>query len=787
MFSAQTKKVCLKNKLSIKIATSTLGVAFLLLTPNSVFASNTTTIGEYLYDDTYVPDTSATCELNVKDTGGSALISSQSLTSTADGWYGYTFTSPTTAGYYRSEICCDTTSGDHMCIDKSFNILPDPSPAPSTDDIASAVWDYSDRTLTGFNSLIADMWNYTSRTLTPSTTNGDLTAIAKNTRETRLLIEELVNKPIIENSLEDVKDIDLGERIKQSKTVSNEMYINLLLIGSNITKTNKDWNKLTDRQILDSLTDVKEIIGDESDSSSVDSFFGRINYLRDTWGLKESDDLREEIKAIKDSINYVTSGISSYGKSKTLQKEVSSTLAYIKTSEKVLALLNKKITETENFTNVLDTNIAEVNKILGSWSSDSYLGIKDSIDNLSKNVIAINKIPKGNLAIDTVYSDISGEKKLKNKVLGLRALLFANKKVLTSGQKTAFAANWLEEGSIVIKTLITNPSTLISQDVPLKYYLPKELKKENIIDSDAGIEVKYDTEKDQLYVEGVFKLKAGETRTIKVRVEDVWQINTAEIDSLLKQAEDLTKTLEKTAFFAQGISLKSDIEVNLTKAKELSKDSITPEAKIKSFREASLEIISAQEKLEKLKDLVSEAQSSGSILGFVGGSQAIAVWGIVLAVVCAFVFMAIYMKKLLGSNNKQMATVNTNKASKLNSGHSFADKIAIFLVVATISALSSSIAVKKYLIPVVTTANAKQEVLGSTTVDYKQLKVVSLVSIDGVVKSYQDQGSETVYEIIDSGKNVIEVERGEKRVRVVVDGKEVWVNIENVLEDKLLN
>jgi hypothetical protein len=780
MFSAQIK-------LYAKIATSTLGVAFLLVSPSSIYAASTTTIGEFLYDDSYVPDTAATCTLNVKDTSGAALISSQSLTATADGWYGYSFTSPTTVGYYRSEICCDTTSGDHMCIDKSFNIDPEvtASTSPSTDDIASAVWGYSGRTLTSFNSLVADIWGYTTRNLTPSTTNGDLATIAKNTKETRLLIEELVNKPIIENSLEDVKDIDLGERIKQSKSISNELYINLLLLGSNVTKTNKDWNKLTDREVLDNLTDAKNMIGDESDSSSTDSFFGRINYLRDTWGLKESDDLREEIKAIKDSLSYVSSGVASYGKSKAMQKEVKSVLTYLKTSEKVLTLLNKKITETESLTTILDTNISAVDKVLGSWTSDSYLGVKESVDNLAKNIFAINKVPKGNLVIDSVYTDITGEKKLKNKVLGLRALLFANKKMLVGGQKTAFAANWLEEGSIVIKTLITNPSVLISQDVPLKYYLPKELKKENIIDSDTGIEVKYDTEKDQLYVDGTFKLKAGETRTIKVRVEDVWQINESEIESLLKQAEDLTKTLEKSSFFAQGVSLKSDITVSLSKAKEFVKDSITPESKIKSFREASLEVLSAKEKIEKLKDLVSEAQSSGSILGFVGGSQAIAVWGIVLAVVSAFVFMAVYMKKLIGAKaSVQQVASSTGKTSKTNTfdgNHNVVDKMAIFIVVATISALSSSIAVKKFVIPVVVASSTRQEVLGAATPDYKHLKAVDLVSIDGVVKTYQDEGTETISELIDSGKAAVEIERGEKRVRVVVEGKEVWVLIENVM------
>ena len=768
------------NKLYMRTATPILGVAFLLVSVTNVLASDTT-IGEYLYTDEYLPDTSATCTLNVKNPDGTANIINQSLTSTADAWYGHTFTSPTTIGYYRSEICCDV-SGDHMCIDKSFNIdaTTSGSSSPSASDIASAVWGYSGRTLTGFNNIVSDVWGYATRTLTSgdnitaTVSSTEIEAIKKTANETRLLVEELVNKPIIENSLEEVQDIDLGERIEESKKITNETYMNLLFVGSTISKTNKDWNSLTDRQILDNLTDVSNLVGSESDSSLDDSLFGRVNFLRNTWGTKESDDLYEEIKAIKSSTDYVLTGVASYGKSKSLQKEVSSISAYLKVSEKVLAQINKKITEVESLSKVVDSNLSEVNSVLGAWTTDSYLDIKTSVDTLYKNVIAINKVPKGQTVIDSVYSDITGEKKLKNKVLGLRALLFANKKMLIGGQKLAFSANWMEEGSIVIKTLITNPSTLISQDVPLKYYLPKELKKEHIIDTDAGVTVEYDTEKDQLYVAGDFNLKAGETKTIKVRVEDVWIISESEIASLTKQAEELVKPLAKTSYFAQGITLKSDIDINLAKATDYLKSGITPEAKIKGFREASLEILSAKEKIEKLKDMVSQASNSGSILGFVGGSQAIAVWGVVIAIATAFVFMTLYMRKLLGVKEAKKAVVTVQKTSNM-------DKIAVFLVVATISGLLSSISVKKFVVPTAR-ANAKTEVLGSTTVSYKELKVVELVAIEGVVKAYQDEGSETVLELIDSGKSAIEVERGEKRVRVVVEGKEVWAGIENVMD-----
>jgi len=62
----------------------------------------------------------------------------------------------------------------------------------------------------------------------------------------------------------------------------------------------------------------------------------------------------------------------------------------------------------------------------------------------------------------------------------------------------------------VFKTLATNPSKLVSQTAKLKYYLPPEVEEEHVIEADPGLEVKYDVERDQMYVEGEFELAAGE-------------------------------------------------------------------------------------------------------------------------------------------------------------------------------------------------------------------------------------------------------------------------------------
>jgi len=210
----------------------------------------------------------------------------------------------------------------------------------------------------------------------------------------------------------------------------------------------------------------------------------------------------------------------------------------------------------------------------------------------------------------------------------------------------------------LIKTLISNPSTLISQEVPLKFWLPEEVKSEtDIISVDEGVAVKFDTERNQYYIEGNFTLKPGETKTISVRLKDNWEIPPEQIESLRKQAEELSRPLEKTSFFAQGVTLKSDINASLDKVELLIKEALTPEQKIKAYRQAQIELNSVNTKMDKLKELVANASGAGGILGFIGGSQAIAVWGIIVVVALGFIFLALSLRKIGGgipSNQNQV-------------------------------------------------------------------------------------------------------------------------------------
>ena len=99
------------------------------------------TVGEFLYDDSYVPIASATCRFTSRYPNGDIFINGDTTSSTTDGWYSYQVQATGSAGLYRSQLCCQTGT-EYLCLDKSFKIEATASALTKTD-VASAVWDES--------------------------------------------------------------------------------------------------------------------------------------------------------------------------------------------------------------------------------------------------------------------------------------------------------------------------------------------------------------------------------------------------------------------------------------------------------------------------------------------------------------------------------------------------------------------------------------------------------------------------------------------------------------------
>ena len=693
----------------------TIMVAAALTLPVSVRAAagslqicepgGTCKIGEFLYDDEYVPITTASCTITSKYPDGTALHTSQAMSGATDGFYSYSFTAPSTTGAYRAQVCC-TSGTDYLCLDKSFEVKT--TEVPSSNDIASAVWGYSSRTLSGFGNLISDIWNYSTRSLTSlvtGTTNitTNITNIEKATDDTRLLLEKLVNAPIIENSLDEEEDPDLGAKIKDTKGVANQLYINSQYVSSKSRTLSAKWKTYTASEANKNVDEISTLLGSGSDEPSESTIFGEINWLKQGWDFPVLTDISKQASKVK-SIVASLERKAVYSKTKPTSTEVNNLALEIARLEKSIgsvtdgseeSTLYGKIKEVEELASALDSKSGEIDKTLASWNGIKPDEKQTKVKGFLKAVLGLNSLPKIKNVLSPNLGIATEDKELKNSLFGMRGVLAANKKYLAKKAGKTIGVSWLELGSIVFKSLVTNLSTLISQTAKVKYYLPKEVREENVIEKDGGLEIKYDAEKDQYYVEGEVTLAVGESKVLSVKVHDIWALSAEEIESKKNQAAELFKSLEKTSFFAQGVTLKSDIDASLDKAKAYQEAAYTPEEQIRAYREAQIEMAAVDQKMSKLEDLVVQAGSAGSLLGFVGGAQAIAVWGLIIILIAGFVFLAVYMRTISGrkgqtKDKKVQKTPPVKTAPVIRPRFAFGTFIVVFLT-ALISSSASAI------------------------------------------------------------------------------------------------
>jgi hypothetical protein len=112
-----------------------------------------------------------------------------------------------------------------------------------------------------------------------------------------------------------------------------------------------------------------------------------------------------------------------------------------------------------------------------------------------------------------------------------------------------------------MKVISVNPSKQQSQRVPVKAYLPKEIKPENIVDK-GDLEIGYDNQQGSYYAYGEYELSPGETLERTIEMSDIWVIPVSEIETLRIEADNTVKNLgdvefkERLSFLQQSITSK---------------------------------------------------------------------------------------------------------------------------------------------------------------------------------------------------------------------------------------
>lgn len=166
------------------------------------------------------------------------------------------------------------------------------------------------------------------------------------------------------------------------------------------------------------------------------------------------------------------------------------------------------------------------------------------------------------------------------------------------------------EAGITLRLMAVNPAEC-EQVVPIKVYLPVEVKPEDVIYK-GDLEVAYDTQQGSYYVFGEFLLAPKEVLEKEIEIKDVWVIDPAEVALLRQEAKDILDGFKKTKYYERAQLLYSGIDKKLKEIEEVQDlSSASPGYKISNYRNCLSLINSAKADLLAAKTLLSEASPKG--------------------------------------------------------------------------------------------------------------------------------------------------------------------------------
>jgi len=641
--------------------------------------NSTCTVGEFLYDDNYAPIAVGTsCSLTSRYPNGDVLVNAQNMVGTADGWFAYSInTTGLSNGTYRGQMCC-VTGTDSICLDKTFEV------ATAISSIVTDVWTTPNRALTSFGTLVTSIWTNSTRKLSSNNLD-DGTSLA--TTDGLAVISAQVSEVQT-----DIETIDTKVTALQTS------------IGTILTNTNNilaKWSTYSVTDILNYVDSVETQLGNNTQTCTNNSVFGHVQCLIDKWGTDSASSIYTAANNAYTTANSLRSELNFNGKSTTAYDEIIALKAYVDSIESSIGSTSDtsdassifgRMKQIKEAVDAIDSTSVDLTELLAKWGSYDATAIYDKVKNLSSDIANINTISNVTQILNTT-TNVNNITEIKNQVLAMRALLDVNRIQLERLDNKPIIKSWLENGSIIFKSLITNPSKSTIQDVPFTYYLPPEVKEADIIKKSDSLTIKYDTSRSLLYASADFELAPKETIIVEIEVKDIWSVPTEKIESLRRQATELFNPLKKTSYFAQGATLYADIQASLDRIVEIQKPSKLPEEKIKDYRDAQIELESVNKKMDSLKEIVSSAGSIGTLSGFIGGVQTVGSWGIIVVLVAGFVLLALYIKTT-STKNKVKTKVDLASPYKPNKKNN--TNILVVLLVFGLSSISTGALVSYY-------------------------------------------------------------------------------------------
>jgi len=249
-----------------------------------------------------------------------------------------------------------------------------------------------------------------------------------------------------------------------------------------------------------------------------------------------------------------------------------------------------------------DSIVKRLDQIVDSQKNLQGLDPQERISNFDTNSDLLKEIKKDISVLDDLLIEVNPS---------ATSLFKVDSKSQTEIPKLVLTASGIDKiGLISFEIDAVNPSDS-QATVPLKYYLPSEVKPQDIVDK-AGLKVGYDYQKDEHYIynDGVL-LRPSESKKFVVTVKDVWAIPAKQIDILKEHTNKLLEFLAQTEYKSMAQSLTENILAGLNDILNSQEDkNVTVQMHIGNYRK----------NLKKLEDIRGDIAGLDNLFTQAGGS-----------------------------------------------------------------------------------------------------------------------------------------------------------------------
>jgi hypothetical protein len=197
------------------------------------------------------------------------------------------------------------------------------------------------------------------------------------------------------------------------------------------------------------------------------------------------------------------------------------------------------------------------------------------------------------------------------------------------------------EASVVLKVAVVNPSPDMEKEVELNVPLPEEVGPDDIL-SLGDLELDFDNQKNVYYVHKKFTLSPKGSIVREVEINDIWQVDKQELESIRAEAEKLWDVAKNSEYAPQASFLRNAIDSKLNQIIQLQEaTTVTPQEHISNYRK----------NLERLQEVRADLENLASVAGRVKPISGKVIWRLIIMVIgflaiIAVIFMFVWNRYL---------------------------------------------------------------------------------------------------------------------------------------------